>query len=129
MSTDQKSQSVLASTDHCPVCEHDLDAATSVKGEKGIPGPGDIGICFYCASVHTFGPDLKRRRTLREEFRQLDPEQRIELRRLQIALIMRNPRISAVFGCQSEHQAQQIIREIEEGNPNYVGILVKKHKD
>jgi hypothetical protein len=45
-------------TRKCPVCETKLNAATAVDAADVLPETGDITVCFYCAAVLVFAPDL-----------------------------------------------------------------------
>lgn len=42
---------------HCPTCAKLLDSATSVS-DASTPEPGDLSICFYCATLLTFDDNL-----------------------------------------------------------------------
>ena len=42
----------------CPWCGYKLDAATNMTGEGG-PEPGDLTLCFKCASPLQFDADMR----------------------------------------------------------------------
>lgn len=42
---------------HCPSCNHILDAATHIENDEVIPSEGDYSICMYCGEILRFGKD------------------------------------------------------------------------
>ena len=44
----------------CPMCNHQLDAATCTTGDHK-PAPGDLTVCIECATILEFDPDLSVR--------------------------------------------------------------------
>lgn len=43
----------------CPNCGLLHNAATSADLDDAIPEPGDLTVCFGCAAVNRFGPDMR----------------------------------------------------------------------
>ena len=53
----------LATSPVCPQCGKTLDGFTSAALDGARPKPGDVSICFYCATVLEFcGESLALRR-------------------------------------------------------------------
>ena len=46
---------------YCPVCNERLDGATVIDHSHAIPRPGDITVCFGCASFLTYQPNMDLR--------------------------------------------------------------------
>lgn len=44
--------------DACPVCTERVDAVTGIDNPDVQPRPGDVSICFYCATVLRFDTEL-----------------------------------------------------------------------
>lgn len=65
----------------CPVCGKNLDAATSIEKEEAVPGPGDLSICLYCATVSRFDDNLKLEQITNEEFAELPEELKTSIRK------------------------------------------------
>jgi hypothetical protein len=66
----------------CPLCGHKLDAGTGV-GMDNVdqrPDPGDYGVCINCASPLVYNDDLTMRAMTGDEWHELHPENRDELR-------------------------------------------------
>jgi len=55
----------------CPVCGHNLDSEIWVTGDKD-PQPGDISICYYCASANEFTENLNLKNITVHDFKLLD---------------------------------------------------------
>jgi hypothetical protein len=70
--------------DHCPVCGHAADVASTRSG--AAPSPGDISACLACASALVFDDDLRLRRMTQAEFADLHPDNQEELRLYQQAI-------------------------------------------
>ena len=51
----------LDKTPHCPVCGEKLDGATVIDDDHAVPQPGDISVCWKCASFLTYTPDMELR--------------------------------------------------------------------
>jgi len=74
----------------CPVCNGKLDAATAAVNSKGEiipdsarPKPGDLTICFYCAALLQFAPDM----TISPlDITSLDEDTQFQVRRVQITI-------------------------------------------
>lgn len=43
--------------DHCPRCQHKLDAATSM--DYHTPKPGDLTVCINCAAICEWNQDMR----------------------------------------------------------------------
>lgn len=71
----------------CPVCGNKLDAATHVKEKEIVPAPGDISICFYCATVSMFDENLKLEQMTNEQFAKLPDEVRASVRKTRDMLL------------------------------------------
>lgn len=71
----------------CPVCGKKLDAATHVEKEEAVPGPGDISICLYCATVSVFDDNLKLKQMTNEEFAGLPEEVKTNVRKTRDMLL------------------------------------------
>lgn len=56
----------------CRVCGERLDAATAAISEHATPVPGDVSVCFYCATVSIYADDMTLRAPTPEERRELD---------------------------------------------------------
>jgi hypothetical protein len=56
----------LSPSPHCWSCGEEIDGWTSLQ--EGMPSPGDVSICFYCAAVGIFDKGLAsvRKATSRE---------------------------------------------------------------
>lgn len=52
-------EQVKLSSDYCPTCGAECDAATPADGSPATPKPNDISLCFYCGETLTFNEDLK----------------------------------------------------------------------
>jgi len=61
----------------CPECRRGLDGA-KVLGEddSATPGPGDITLCLYCATVLSFDKDGTLRRATKRDLKKFDREQK-----------------------------------------------------
>jgi hypothetical protein len=55
----------------CPVCKKILNAATHTNGEEVSPIPGDISVCFGCATPLVFGEGLTLSKLPDEEYQKL----------------------------------------------------------
>ena len=43
----------------CPNCKRELDTSTECSGAEVEPEEGDFTVCFYCAEVLRFGPEMR----------------------------------------------------------------------
>lgn len=74
------SDHLLPNKDGCPVCFHRLDAAACIE-EDAHPKPGDLTVCFYCATLLRFDDQLRHVKLEHGEFSQLAPLERRTLLR------------------------------------------------
>lgn len=51
----------------CTQCHEKLDAASHPTNTAAKPKPGDLSICLYCSTIHTFDDELKLQRTYLED--------------------------------------------------------------
>ena len=72
---------------HCPVCEGELDAVTSL-GHTDALRPGDISLCFYCGELLEWRGDGYSRATP-ESLKETAPDQLEEILHLQARLRQR----------------------------------------
>ena len=66
-----------AKAQHCPACNKELDATTSIQDESLLPKPGNLSICFYCGDMSEFDDNLDLRSLSQEqkaEIKKEDPE-------------------------------------------------------
>lgn len=71
----------------CPKCGSVNDAATPADGNKNIgPKPGDLSVCFTCASYLTYDDKLGIRLMTEEELKELPPETSMELYKIKRAI-------------------------------------------
>lgn len=56
----------------CPLCHHRIESAPTVEDHEIISQPGDFSICFYCACILIYRPDLTVREATTEEVKDLD---------------------------------------------------------
>lgn len=56
----------------CGHCGLEMDEATHHSGSK--PAPGELAVCWSCAGVNRFGPELGLEKVTDEEVEGLDPE-------------------------------------------------------
>lgn len=68
--------------DFCPSCGKECDSATGSNNDS-VPNPGDITVCFYCASLLKFGSDMALEELPDEEYMDLDVETRLHLAKVQ----------------------------------------------
>lgn len=71
----------------CPVCEKKIDAVTRPDENGAVPSPGDISICFYCATVSRFDDNLKLEQLTNEQFAELPEEVRVSVRKMRDNLL------------------------------------------
>ena len=76
--------------DHCPVCDEPISAAGSP--DSAFPKPGDLSVCFKCASPLSFNDDISLRELSPAEMRKLHPESAAMLRRYMRAVRETNRR-------------------------------------
>jgi hypothetical protein len=67
---------------NCPCCKKELDAATSINEKDALPSPGNLSICFYCATVSRFDKDLKLEELTTEQFAKFPEEFKINVRNI-----------------------------------------------
>src|SRR6185503_11556407 len=74
----------------CPVCNEKHDAATSAVDSNGAvipdsarPKPGDLAVCFYCAALLQFTPDMG---IALVDITSLDEDTQFQVRRIQIGI-------------------------------------------
>jgi hypothetical protein len=70
---------IRVAAEPCPRCGHTLDADTALDESGGSPSPGDLSVCLYCATIHRFGVDLKRRPLSNEEIVTLPDDMRAKV--------------------------------------------------
>jgi hypothetical protein len=58
---------MITPADCCPGCGYVFELASAVNGNEVRPEPGDVTICFACADVLVFGPDMRTRAITAEE--------------------------------------------------------------
>ena len=58
---------MITPPDCCPACGYVFELASTVSGEEVKPQPGDVTICFGCADVLVFGPDMLTRAITADE--------------------------------------------------------------
>ena len=68
--------------EHCPNCLSKLDAVTCCNDDKRGPAPGDVTICFYCATVLCFADGLRVEECNQEQFAQLPEELQEEIEKI-----------------------------------------------
>ena len=60
---------------HCPWCDAEMDAATSIDPGSRAPQPGDFTVCFHCAQITRFDADLQMAKVTDADVREhLDAE-------------------------------------------------------
>lgn len=71
----------------CSRCERELDAASSARQFDGPPRPrpGDISMCLYCGTFHTWGKRMQLKRMTFAQIAALDADTRALFRRMQRA--------------------------------------------
>jgi len=74
----------------CPICNTKMDAATAAVDSTGAvipdsarPKPGDLTVCFYCAALLQFAPDMT---VIPFDILSLDEDTQFQVRRIQIAI-------------------------------------------
>lgn len=63
---------------HCPVCQHNLDAASlalsTEENDTSRPHPGDFSVCIECGTILIFNTDMSVREPTLTELLDLDRE-------------------------------------------------------
>jgi len=74
----------------CPTCNTRIDAATGAVDSAGAmlpdsarPKPGDLTVCFYCATLLQFAPDMT---AVPLDIKSLDEDTQFQIRRIQIKI-------------------------------------------
>jgi hypothetical protein len=70
---------------HCPSCGKHADNASSEDQKK--PGPGDIAVCLFCATMCVFNDDMTLRELRGDEYIALPAEARMQLIRYRMAAV------------------------------------------
>lgn len=65
------SEGIRLPVDHCPACGTLLDAASGVRGEDIIPGPGDLSVCIRCGQMLIFNQRLRLRKATEKDLEEL----------------------------------------------------------
>lgn len=64
----------------CPECHKGLDGATLMsEGKRMRPSPGDISVCFFCATILRFDEKGVMVRATREDIGELEPMDALRL--------------------------------------------------
>lgn len=72
----------------CPNCRAVLDAATSIDS-IATPTPGDVSICFRCATALAYDGELKLRPATRADLDKYTPDQLQLMRDAQAVIAQR----------------------------------------
>lgn len=76
--------------DACPACAAPIELATGF-GDDVVPEPGAFSVCFECGALLRYGDDLSLRRLERGELRELPPDRRALILRMQRDILARPP--------------------------------------
>lgn len=67
----------------CPKCNAKLDGVTEMGEGDGLPNPGDVSVCLYCATILRFDDALVPKEITADDMDDMDNETVILLHRMQ----------------------------------------------
>jgi hypothetical protein len=82
---------VMVDETPCPVCKTEHNAATAIDGKHVSPKPGDISICYECATILEYGDNLQLQiYDIERLFEEFTDDERITIIREQKRIANRN---------------------------------------